>query len=169
MVNDTSLKYIPAMQSWKLTTEQDSAWRTLLHTSTRLLSRLDEEMKAAHNERLSDFDVLSNLAEAPSGKLRMSDLADQTLFSRSRLSYTVAQLEARGLVKRRKDPHDKRGITAELTPAGRSRHRQLARTHIDGIRSHFLAVTDPRIRSELTELLTPILHRLEANDETDET
>lgn len=125
------------------------------------MSLLDDEMRAEHGERLSDFDVLSNLSEAPGKELRMSDLAEQTLFSRSRLSYTVNQLEARGLVERQKDTNDKRGVTALLTPAGQAHHRKLAHTHLRGIRRHFLDPTTQNSRSQLIKALAPILNQLE--------
>jgi len=66
-----------------------------------------------------------------------------TLFSRSRPSYTVAQLEARGLVKRQADADDKRGISAALTSDGMAHHRKLARTHLEGIRRHFWTQPHP--------------------------
>jgi DNA-binding MarR family transcriptional regulator len=153
------------MSTNRHTTEEQEAWRTFLHASTRLISQLDDEMRATHGERLATFDVLSNLSEAPNGELRMSELADQTLFSRSRLSYTVAQLEARGLVKRQADPDDKRGVSAALTPDGMAHHRKLARTHLEGIRRHFLDPTTSATRSDLSEALAPILNALD-NDKT---
>lgn len=125
------------------------------------MSQLDGEMRATHGERLATFDVLSNLSEAPNGELRMSELADQSLFSRSRLSYTVGQLEARGLVNRRTDPDDRRGVTAVITPDGLAHHRKLAITHLDGIRQHFLDPTSASARSDLVEALTPIITALE--------
>jgi DNA-binding MarR family transcriptional regulator len=118
-------------------------------------------MRAAHGERLANFDVLSNLAEAPDKELRMSDLAHQTLFSRSRLTYTVSQLEARGLVRRQTDLDDRRGVTAVLTSEGLTYHRTLARTHLDGIRQYFLDPTTDSSRSDLTEALMPILDALD--------
>jgi DNA-binding MarR family transcriptional regulator len=148
----------------RFTTDEQKAWRTFLHASTRLMSQLDDEMKATHGERLATFDVLSNLSEAPNGELRMSELADQTLFSRSRLSYTVGQLEARGLVRRKTDLDDKRGVSAVLTPQGVAHHRKLARTHLDGIRQHFLDPTSSATRSDLTKALTPILNALDDNN-----
>jgi DNA-binding MarR family transcriptional regulator len=153
------------MSTDRFTAEEQKAWKTFLHTSTRLISQLDDEMKATHGERLATFDVLSNLSEAPNGGLRMSDLADQTLFSRSRLSYTVDQLEARGLVTRQIDPNDKRGVSAILTPDGVAHHRKLAITHLKGIHQHFLDPTTATTRSDLTNTLTPILNALD-NDDT---
>jgi DNA-binding MarR family transcriptional regulator len=152
------------MSTDRFTTEEEKAWRTFLHASTRLMSQLDEEMRATHGERLATFDVLSNLSEAPKGELRMSELADQTLFSRSRLSYTIGQLEARGLVRRETDPNDKRGVSAVLTPKGVVHHRRLARTHLEGIRQHFLDPTSSTTRSDLTKALAPILNALDKDN-----
>ena len=149
------------MKSGTFTAEEDKSWRAFLHASTRITSLLDDEMRAVHGERLADFDVLSNLAEAPHGDMRMSELADQTLFSRSRLSYTVSQLESRGLVRRTKDERDRRGVTASLTPAGVALHRRLAVTHLAGIRRVFLDPTSVESRSDLANTLAPILRRLE--------
>jgi DNA-binding MarR family transcriptional regulator len=156
------------MRTNRLTAEEEKAWRTFLHASTRLMSRLDEEMRAAHGERLATFDVLSNLSEAPNGELRMSELADQSLFSRSRLSYTVSQLETRGLVTRHTDPDDRRGVTAVLTPDGVDHHRKLARTHLDGIRQHFLDPTSPSARAELLDALAPIIAALDNDNAADD-
>ncbi len=144
-----------------LTAREDEAWRTFLHTSTRLLARLDDEMRAVHGEAIATFDVLSNLAEAPEKQLRMSDLADQTLFSRSRLTYTVQQLEARGLVERRPDELDGRGVIAALTPDGVARHRELARTHLAGVRRYFIGPVSPEALSALTASLGPMLTELQ--------
>jgi DNA-binding MarR family transcriptional regulator len=150
----------PIVDANSFTTEEQKAWRTFLHASSRLMSQLDDEMRATHGEPLATFDVLSNLSEAPKGELRMSELADQTLFSRSRLSYTVGQLEERGLVKRQTDPDDRRGVSATLTPKGVAHHQRLARTHLEGIREHFLEPTTPTTRSDLSDALAPILKAL---------
>jgi DNA-binding MarR family transcriptional regulator len=153
------------MSSKKFNAEEDKSWRMFLHASTRITSLLDDEMRSKHGERLADFDVLSNLDEAPNGEMRMSELADQTLFSRSRLSYTVSQLESRGLVRRTKDESDRRGVTASLTPAGVALHRRLAVTHLAGIRRVFLDPTSVDSRSDIVNALAPILERLEDGDD----
>lgn len=148
----------------QLTPDEQRTWRTFLHTSTRLLAELDDEMKKAHNERLTDFDVLSNLSEAPGGALRMSELAEQTLFSRSRLTYTVSNLEHRGLVSRKPDEQDGRGVEATLTARGRILHKKLAVTHIAGIHRHFLDRMTTADQTNLTNALTGIRDHLEITD-----
>ena len=148
----------------QLTPNEQRTWRTFLHASTRLLTQLDDELKKAHNERMSDFDVLSNLSEAPGRVLRMSELAEQTLFSRSRLTYTVNNLERRGLVTRKPDQRDGRGIVAALTAKGRSLHRKLAVTHVAGIRRHFLDQMGIDEQADLTKALSGIRDQLETTD-----
>ncbi len=148
----------------QLSPDEQRTWRTFLHASTRLLAQLDDEIKNAHNERLTDFDVLSNLSEAPDGVLRMSELADQTLFSRSRLTYTVSNLELRGLVSRSPDRLDGRGVVATLTTKGRNLHKKLAVTHVAGIRRHFLDRMTADQQTALTDALTGIRDGLEATD-----
>ncbi len=145
------------MTTQRLTSEEDDTWRAFLHASTQVLSRLDDDMKSAHDERLADFDVLSNLAEAQGGVLRMSELAEQTLFSRSRLTYTIGNLERRELVVRKPDPEDGRGVVASLTPSGRQLHKRLAATHVAGIRRHFLDQLTAGDRADLTRALSHVL------------
>ena len=152
------------MATQQLTPDEQRAWRTFLHASTRLLVQLDDEIRNAHNERLTDFDVLSNLSEAPGGVLRMSELAQQTLFSRSRLTYTVGNLEHRGLVARKPDQQDGRGVVAALTAKGRNLHRKLAVTHVAGIRRHFLDRMTADEQTDLTNALTGIRDALETTD-----
>ena len=154
------------MATPRLTPDEEHTWRTFLHASTRLLTRLDDEMKEAHNERLANFDVFSNLAEAPGGLLRMSELAEQTLFSRSRLTYTVSNLERRALVKRMPDSHDGRGVVATLTATGRRYHNKLALTHLAGIRRHFLEMLTTSDRAALANALAGILDHLEPSHQT---
>jgi len=148
----------------QLTPDELRTWRTFLHASTRLLAELDDEMKKTHNERLTDFDVLSNLSEAPGAVLRMSELAEQTLFSRSRLTYTVSNLEHRGLVSRKPDQQDGRGVEATLTAKGRNLHKKLAVTHVAGIRRHFLDPITGAEQTNLTNALTAIRDHLETTD-----
>ena len=87
----------------------------------------------------------------------MTELAEQTLFSKSRLTYTVDNLERRGLVARTPDPEDGRGVVATLTSSGSQLHRTLAATHVAGIRRHFLDQLTAADRADLTRALSHIL------------
>ncbi len=95
----------------------------------------------------------------------MSDLADQTLFSRSRLTYTVDNLEQRGLVVRRRDEDDGRGVVATLSASGRRLHAHLAAIHVGGIRSHFLGPLAKGEAAQLADSLEKVLTNLGARVE----
>lgn len=144
-----------------MTTEPHSAaelraWRAFLHASTRLFDRLDSQLKQEHGRPLSDFDVLSNLAEAPGRSLRMGDLADQTLFSRSRLSHRVGVLESEGLIERVQFPGDGRGKVAVLTALGLQRYRKMRETHLAGIREYFTSQLTPTEQERLAETMSKV-------------
>jgi DNA-binding MarR family transcriptional regulator len=85
------------------------------------------------------YDVLLHLSEAPSDELRMRELAEAVVISKSGLTGLVDRMEQAGLVARRPDPDDRRAIAVSLTAAGRRRFRAAARGHRAGIARHFEA------------------------------
>jgi len=117
---------------WLDDDEQD-AWRAFLRGASLLLERLDAELLEAHGLTLADYEILVRLSEGPRGGLRMSELADQALVSKSRLTYRVDRLVHDGLVERRPCPSDRRGSLAVLTASGRRRLERAAPTHVDGV------------------------------------
>src|SRR3954449_8410113 len=96
------------------------AWRGFLRTHSMLVRELDEELTERHGLPLSSYDVLVQLDESPEGRLRMSNLADAVLLSRSGLSRLVTRLEKQGLLERLECENDARGALAALTGAGRA-------------------------------------------------
>ncbi|MEE8497140.1 MAG: MarR family transcriptional regulator [Acidimicrobiia bacterium] len=144
-------------RSGNLNPTERRAWRTVLHSSTHLLDRLDSQLKTRHGVPLADYDVLSNLAEAEGRRLRMSDLSEQTLFSPSRLTHRVGRLEDAGLVTRHTSSEDGRGVFAHLTAEGRNLHRRLAATHIAGVRTYLLDALTAAEQQQLADLLIKVL------------
>jgi DNA-binding MarR family transcriptional regulator len=114
------------------------AWQAFLRASTRLMERLDAELDG-FGISLADYEILVHLSAEPSGELRMTELAAQTLVSRSGLTRRLDRLAERGLVVRRSCATDRRGVLAVLTPAGRARLEEAAPTHVDGVRRHFIS------------------------------
>ncbi len=114
------------------------AWQGFLRASIRLLERLDAELEG-HAISLADYEILVHLSAAPSGELRMTELAARTLVSRSGLTRRLDRLVHAGLVVRRSCPTDRRGVLAVLTDTGRQRLEQAAPTHVEGVRRHFLS------------------------------
>jgi DNA-binding MarR family transcriptional regulator len=115
------------------------AWRGLLRVHAALVRALDADLEAAHGIPLSSYEVLIFLHAAPEQKLRMAELADRVLLSRSGMTRLIDRLERDGLVARKQCPADGRGAFAALTEEG-ARFLEAARpTHLNGIRERFLS------------------------------
>ncbi len=122
---------------WLDETEQD-VWRRLVRVEARLLERLDSDLRVAHDLSIGEYAVLVNISEVGPDGLRMSDLAERLVLSRSGLTRRVDAMERRGLVVRRACPADGRGAMATLTPAGRRRLEEAAPTHVQGVRRYLI-------------------------------
>ncbi len=122
----------------KLTPLELGAWRELLRVHATLTRELDEELRRSHGLPLSSYDVLVNLESAPDHQMRMSELADAVLLSRSGLTRLVERLERDGLLARADCPDDARGSLAVLTEAGLARLAEARKTHLTGVRERFL-------------------------------
>src|SRR5256884_3137253 len=114
------------------------AWGALLRAHATLMRRLDTDLERETGLALADFDVLAQLAAAH-GELRMTDLADRALISRSGMSRRVARLADEGLVRRDKAGSDGRGVVVALTEAGIARLTEAAPVHVRGISKLFVA------------------------------
>jgi DNA-binding MarR family transcriptional regulator len=134
------------------------AWRGLLRVHSSLTKALDAELVREHGLPLSSYEVLLFLAEAPDGRLRMSELADGVLLSRSGLTRLVDRMEAEGLLRRERCEDDARGFNALITPEGREQFARARRTHLDGVRERFLSHLSPdelRALADVWERLAP--------------
>jgi DNA-binding MarR family transcriptional regulator len=135
-----------------------AAWRGFLRVHSALTKQLDAELVAAHGLSLSSYEVLLFLADSPEGHVRMSDLADSVLLSRSGLTRLVDRLERDGLVRRESCPSDLRGFNALITDEGRELFAAARRTHLAGVRKRFLDLFTPeehRTLAGLWERLRP--------------
>src|SRR5512139_3851113 len=104
-----------------ISAEELAVWRTLLRAQVHISRRLQNDLLSEHDLALGSYDVLVHLAEAPEGRLRMNDLADRVLLSRSGLTRLVDRMQREGLVARESCASDARGLFAVLTPAGSER------------------------------------------------
>src|SRR6201995_2942080 len=100
-----------------LSAEEQQAWRATVHMSQLLMRQLDRDLEV-HGLNSHDYEILVVLSEAPDSRLRMTELADATSQSRSRLSHQISRMENRGLVRRGTCEGDKRGMFAVLTDEG---------------------------------------------------
>src|SRR5256885_3102272 len=101
-----------------LTSDEQRAWRTYIESTKVLFDALDRQLQRDADMPHAYYEILVRLSEAPERSLRMSELADRTLSSRSRLSHAVARLEERGWVAREDCATDRRGQNARLTDEG---------------------------------------------------
>lgn len=139
-----------------LTESQMRAWRAFLGASTLVSARLNHELDEAAAISMYEYEILVRLFESDAGRVRMSQLADQVSYSRSRLTHTVGRLERAGYVLRSSCPNDRRGVYAHLTQAGYEFLAQTAPIHLDGVRRHLINRFTPSELATLTELLEKI-------------
>jgi DNA-binding MarR family transcriptional regulator len=132
------------------------AWRSLLRAHATLMRRLDSDLERETGLALADFDVLAQLAAAD-GELRMAELADRALISRSGMSRRVARLVDEGLVRRDRAATDARGVVVGLTGAGIARLSETAPVHARGISKQFVAQLDDQELALLERALNKVI------------
>jgi DNA-binding MarR family transcriptional regulator len=121
---------------WLDADEQD-AWREYLRASRLLEAVLDHDLQA-HGLQLSEYEIISVLSEQPDQRLRMSEIAEVVVQSRSRLTHTAGRLEKRGWVRREACVGDRRGVELVLTEAGHAEIARMAPTHVSSVRGNLM-------------------------------
>lgn len=125
-----------------------SAWGSLLQVHAAVVPVLDRRLQSEAGLPLSWYDVLLELAAAPDRRLRMTDLSQRVVLSRTRVSRLVDEMSRSGLVTREEHPTDARSAYASLTDAGYARYRQAAPVYLAGIEEHFSgALTNAELQS----------------------
>ncbi len=142
-----------------LNADEQQAWRTTVNLSQLLMRQLDRDLNA-HGLNGHDYEILVALSEAPDNRLRMTELADATSQSRSRLSHQISRMERRGLVRRDNCEGDKRGTFAVLTDQGIDVIKQVAPDHVEHVRRHFIDRLTPRQLEEVRDAFEPIVDYL---------
>jgi DNA-binding MarR family transcriptional regulator len=117
-----------------LSDDQQRAWRAYLEATSLLFDALDRQLQTEAGMPHAYYEILVRLSEEPDRQLRMSELADNTRSSRSRLSHAVARLEERGWVQRIDCPTDRRGQVAVLTDTGFAALVEAAPGHVEAVR-----------------------------------
>ena len=134
-------------------------WRAFLQAHARVTRRLDEELRAEHDLSLAEYDALLTIADAPDRRIRMRQLADRVILSKSGVTRLIDRLVLDGLVQRDVCLSDARGAEAVLTPAGLDRLRRASRTHLRGIDEHFLAAMDQADLSVIQRSMRAVAER----------
>jgi DNA-binding MarR family transcriptional regulator len=149
-----------------LTDEEQRAWRAYIRLAQLLMRQLDKDL---HPFELSmhDYEILVELSEAPLRRMRMTELAERTAQSRSRLSHQINRMESRDLITREGCEGDKRGTFAVLTARGAATIEEVAPHHVASVRMHFMDLLDPAELAALAGACEPVLERLRARRDRD--
>mgnify|MGYP000247308764 FL=1 len=138
--------------NWLTPTEM-AAWRRYIVASRRLLEALDTDLDQ-HDLSMADYEILAQLSDAPDRRMRMAELAEIAMLSRSRLSHRMKVMEEAGWVRREACPDDKRGFFAVMTPKGWKAIVAAAPDHVASVRSRFvdkLSKADQLVLAEIFE------------------
>ena len=132
-MEQSGLETEQAQTRWLSDFEQQ-AWRAFLNACHRLFPEMDAHLQHVAGIPHAYYEILVRLSEAPGRELRMTQLADASSSSKSRLSHAVARLEARGWVERLACETDRRGQIARLTDAGFAALDAAAHQHVEQVR-----------------------------------
>ncbi|GGV36766.1 MarR family transcriptional regulator [Kitasatospora herbaricolor] len=144
--------------------DEMAAWRGFVAASNLLNRRLERQLKDDSGLSHTQYEILVHLSAAPEGSLRMTELADRLITSKSGLTYQVTQLEKAGLVSRRSCPSDVRGIFADLTEQGREAVRNAAPGHLAMVRELLIDVLSREQLTVLADGLGEVSRRLRADE-----
>ena len=140
-----------------------AAWRRYIVASRRLLEALDADLED-HELSMPDYEILAQLSDAPDRTMRMSELAEVAMISRSRLSHRIKVMEKEGWVRREPCPDDKRGSFAIMTAKGWKAIVAAAPDHVNSVRSRFLDVIDKGDQKVLAEIFDRVATRIKDID-----
>jgi DNA-binding MarR family transcriptional regulator len=143
------------------------AWRSYIIASRRLLEALDQDLEG-HDLSMPDYEVLAQLSEAPGRKLRMSELAEISMISKSRLSHRIKVMESSGLVRREACKEDKRGSWAIMTDKGLKAIVRAAPDHLASVRGRFVDQLNAKEQEMLSIAFERVLKSLRADFKRDE-
>lgn len=139
--------------------QQQRDWRATIVGMTYLTRVLSADLEECTGLSMPEYELLVRLSESPDHRVRMSDLADHLAHSRSRVTHTVARLEAAGLVQRLRAGDDRRGVLAALTSAGYARLVAAAPGHVASVRERLVDVISPEQLHALGEAMRTVLQQ----------
>ena len=135
------------------------AWRSYIIASRRLLEALEMDLEG-HDLSMADYEVMAQLSEAPGRRMRMSDLAELSMLSKSRLSHRMKVMEKAGWIKREECDVDRRGSWAVMTDKGWKAIVAAAPDHVSSVRRRFLDQLSVKEQENLTATFTHVTEEL---------
>ena len=147
-----------------LNPDEMRAWRAYVSALTLLEDALDRQLQQDAGMPHLYYSILANLSDAPEHRMRMTDLAESTKITRSRLTYAVTRLEKDGLLRREQCRWDKRGSIAALTDEGLATLERVAPGHVEAVRSAVFDQLTPEQVGQLEEISRRIAGGLEGEE-----
>ncbi|GIH16934.1 MarR family winged helix-turn-helix transcriptional regulator [Rugosimonospora africana] len=144
-----------------LDAEEQRAWRAYLDATRLMIRAFDQQLQTDAEVSFTDYELLVKLSEAPGRRLRMRDLADATMSTRSGVTRAVTRLEQLGWVRRVECEDDRRGTHAELTPAGLAKLAAAAPGHVTAVREHLFDQLTPAQVDHLAEAFGQVADALQ--------
>lgn len=139
---------------------EQQAWRAFLGGVTVLWDQLGRDLRRNHELSMAEYEILVRLSEAPGHTVRMAELADAVVQSRSRVTHTIGRLETAGIVQRGQDVSDGRGVNAHLTESGFALLQEAAHTHVQGVRTYLLENAEPHELQTIGQVMERIIRDL---------
>lgn len=152
------------MTQWLSESEQNS-WRAWLDASRLLMAETNRELLEGHGLSIADYEILVQLSENPDRRMRMSELAERTFSSRSRLSHQIDRMEKAGLVEREACTVDARGLWAVLTEQGWAKIVEAAPDHVASVRRHLVDLLSAEEFLALGAACRKVVDHLDASGE----
>lgn len=140
---------------------EQRAWRAFVALYTQLPTVLGRRMQRDSGLSGSDYQILVTLSESPQGRLRAFEIAEATMWEKSRLSHHLSRMAQRGLIERQTCSEDTRYADIVLTPAGRSAIEAAAPRHVSDVRSCFIDPLTPDQLDAFTDACQAVLARLD--------
>ena len=139
--------------------DDGAAWGKLLSVHAAMMNRLEEMLQRKYQIAHGEFEVLLRLSWANEHRMRLHDLADASVLTRSGMSRLVDRLERSGLIRRETAREDARGAYAIMTPAGLERLEAAKASNIALVRDSFLSLYTESELGQMVDFWTRFLDR----------
>ncbi|MEU5153885.1 MarR family transcriptional regulator [Glycomyces sp. NPDC021274] len=143
-----------------LNEEEMNAWIAFISAATLVDRELDQQLKEDMGLSHLQYQILMTLNRAEAGAMRMTELAERIINSKSGLTYQIGQMEKAGLVTRRQCEWSKSGVLAEITPEGRATLERAAPGHVEAVREILIDVLTPEERKAVADGLGRVRDRI---------
>lgn len=140
--------------------EERRTWLAFVYSTRLFFEQLERDLQRDADMPFAYYDILVILSESPDRSMRMSQLAETSLSSRSRLSHAVGRLEAAGWVRRDSCPSDRRGSLAVLTDEGYRVLQAAAPGHVASVRDHLFDQLSPAQLDALRDISETLARHL---------